>query len=110
SSPRRDRRGRRPRRSARPGTLGRGRDVPGPTRTGRSSVTDSVISIAAAVRAGERSAVDVVDEYLGRVEADDDRVKAFNHVTADAAREAAAAVDAAVAAGDDPGVLAGVPI
>ena len=70
----------------------------------------SALDIAAAVRSGERSAVDVVDEYLARIEARDSELNAFNLVLADEARAAAAAVDATVAAGDDPGPLAGVPV
>ena len=70
----------------------------------------SALDIAAAVRAGERSAVDVVDEHLARVDEREGEIHAFNLVTADAARERAAAIDAMVAAGDDPGPLAGVPI
>jgi aspartyl-tRNA(Asn)/glutamyl-tRNA(Gln) amidotransferase subunit A len=66
--------------------------------------------IATAVRAGELRAVDVLDEHLARVDERDHEIHAFNLVTADAARERAAAVDAAVAAGDDPGPLAGVPV
>ena len=67
-------------------------------------------AIAAAVRAGDRSAVDVVDEHLARIEADEPTISAFNLVTAEAARAAAAEVDRRVAAGEEVGPLAGVPI
>ncbi len=70
----------------------------------------SALDLASAVRSGERSAVDVINEHLARIDARDGEINAFNLVTVDAAREAAAAVDAAVAAGNDPGPLAGVPI
>ncbi|MDW3217372.1 MAG: Asp-tRNA(Asn)/Glu-tRNA(Gln) amidotransferase subunit GatA [Acidimicrobiales bacterium] len=70
----------------------------------------SALDIAAAVRAGERRAVDVLDEHLARIEAGDGAIHAFNLVTPDAARTEAEAVDAAVARGDDPGPLAGVPV
>ena len=70
----------------------------------------SALDIAAAVRSGERSAADVVDEYLARIDARDGELNAFNLVRAEEARAAAAAVDATVAAGDDPGPLAGVPV
>jgi len=66
--------------------------------------------IAAAVRAGERSAREVLEEHLAAVDAREDEVHAFNLVLADEARAAADAVDAAVAAGTDPGPLAGVPV
>ena len=67
-------------------------------------------SIAAAVAAGERSAVEVLDEHLARIDADEATISAFNLVTADAARDVAAEVDRRVAAGDPVGPLAGVPI
>lgn len=70
----------------------------------------SALEIAAAVRAGERSAVDVLDEHLARIAERDREINAFNLVTVDAARAEAEAVDAAVAAGTDPGPLAGVPL
>jgi aspartyl-tRNA(Asn)/glutamyl-tRNA(Gln) amidotransferase subunit A len=66
--------------------------------------------IAAAVRAGFRSAVDVLEEHLARIERHESGVHAFNLVLADRARVQAAAVDEAVAAGRDPGPLAGVPV
>ncbi len=67
-------------------------------------------AIAAAVRAGEVSAREVVDAHLAAIEAGDASINAFNLVLADEARAAAAAVDAKVAAGEDPGPLAGVPV
>jgi aspartyl-tRNA(Asn)/glutamyl-tRNA(Gln) amidotransferase subunit A len=70
---------------------------------------DTVIGIAESVRKGERAAVDVLDEVLDAIAADNERLNAFVHVDADLARAAAEAVDAAVARGDDPGLLAGVP-
>lgn len=70
----------------------------------------SAIEIAAAVRSGDLSASDVLEEHLARVGAREAEIHAFNLVTEDAARRAAAAVDAAVAAGRDPGPLAGVPV
>ena len=69
----------------------------------------TVIELAESVRRGERKAVEVLDEYLTRIEAGNERLNAFVHLDADLAREAAAAVDEAVARGDDPGPLAGVP-
>ncbi|MDH4279308.1 MAG: Asp-tRNA(Asn)/Glu-tRNA(Gln) amidotransferase subunit GatA [Acidimicrobiia bacterium] len=71
---------------------------------------ESVLAIAEAVRAGERSAVDVLDVHLARITASDDQIHAFNTVTDGDARERAAEIDAAVAAGETVGPLAGVPI
>ena len=66
--------------------------------------------IAADVRSGQRRAADVLEEYLGRIAAHEGQVHAFNLVTADGARRAAAEVDQRVAGGTDPGPLAGVPL
>lgn len=66
--------------------------------------------IANAVRAGERSAVEILAEHLRRIAEREPEIHAFNLVTEDHARATAAAVDAAVAAGQDPGPLAGVPV
>ena len=70
----------------------------------------SALDVAAAVRSGERPAVDVVDEHLAAIEARDGEIHAFNLVLADQARQAALAIDRRVAAGEDPGALAGVPV
>jgi aspartyl-tRNA(Asn)/glutamyl-tRNA(Gln) amidotransferase subunit A len=68
------------------------------------------VDLAAAVRSGARSALEVVDEHLATVDAREGELHACNLVTGDAARAAADAVDAAVGRGEDPGPLAGVPI
>ena len=66
-------------------------------------------AIAAAVRSGERSATSAVEESLAAI-ADGAELAAFNTVTARAALARAELIDRAVAAGDDPGPLAGVPV
>ncbi|HVX17545.1 MAG TPA: Asp-tRNA(Asn)/Glu-tRNA(Gln) amidotransferase subunit GatA [Acidimicrobiales bacterium] len=71
---------------------------------------ETALQLAAAVRAGDRSAREVLDTHLAAIEAREGDIHAFNEVLADQAREAADAVDAQVAAGQDPGPLAGVPI
>jgi aspartyl-tRNA(Asn)/glutamyl-tRNA(Gln) amidotransferase subunit A len=73
-------------------------------------VADSAITIAADVRAGRRSAGDVLEQHLAQIASRESDVHAFNLVTADDARVRAAGIDAAVARGEDPGPLAGVPI
>jgi aspartyl-tRNA(Asn)/glutamyl-tRNA(Gln) amidotransferase subunit A len=70
----------------------------------------TALELARAVRDGERTAVDVVDEHLAVIASREDELHACNLVTGDAARAAATAVDATVAQGSDPGPLAGVPI
>ncbi len=67
----------------------------------------SAVEVVAAVRAGATSATELLEAHLARIEAVDGVLHAFNHVTAERARADAAAVDAAVAAGRDPGALAG---
>ncbi len=76
----------------------------------QSADLDSVIGIAQAVRAGERSAVDVLEQHLARISERDGDIAAFNTVTDDAARQQAGAIDASVQAGETVGPLAGVPI
>ena len=75
-----------------------------------ASIPTSAAGIAAAVRTGDVRAVDVVEAHLARIAARDADIHAFNHVMADEARGAAAAVDEAVAAGRPVGPLAGVPV
>jgi aspartyl-tRNA(Asn)/glutamyl-tRNA(Gln) amidotransferase subunit A len=67
-------------------------------------------AIAQSVRSGERSALDVVDEHLARIDEREAELHAFNLVLRDEARAAAAEIDRRVAAGEDPGPLAGVPV
>ena len=66
--------------------------------------------LAAAMAAGEVSAVEVTQAHLDRITAVDGRVKAFLHVAAERALAAARAVDDQRAAGAPLGPLAGVPI
>jgi aspartyl-tRNA(Asn)/glutamyl-tRNA(Gln) amidotransferase subunit A len=73
-------------------------------------VPPTAISIAAAVRSGERTAREVVDEHLAAIDAREGELHAFNIVLRDEARAAADDIDAAVASGRDPGPLAGVPV
>jgi aspartyl-tRNA(Asn)/glutamyl-tRNA(Gln) amidotransferase subunit A len=70
----------------------------------------SALDIAEAVRSGQRSAADVLEEHLARIAEREGELHAFNLVLADDARAAARVVDDQVAAGEDPGPLAGVPI
>src|SRR5882672_5215321 len=63
-----------------------------------------------AYRAGATTPSAVIDAYLARVAALDDRVHAYVTVTADQARAAAAASDARYRAGKPLGPLDGVPI
>lgn len=69
----------------------------------------SAVEIAAAVRGGTASARSVVVATLARIASVDPALNAFTAVFAERALARADAVDAAVAAGRDPGSLAGVP-
>jgi aspartyl-tRNA(Asn)/glutamyl-tRNA(Gln) amidotransferase subunit A len=86
--------------------------------------TLSALEISRKVKAREVSAGEVLEAHLQHIEkvdgcsgsiggdpqAQPDRVHAFITLTADRARKQAAALDAKIAAGQDPGPLAGVPV
>jgi aspartyl-tRNA(Asn)/glutamyl-tRNA(Gln) amidotransferase subunit A len=65
---------------------------------------------ASAIAAGDVSAVEVAQAHLDRINAVDEKVHAFLHVDTDGALDAARAVDAKRAAGEELGPLAGVPL
>src|SRR5262245_27122809 len=69
----------------------------------------TVIEIAEGVRAGSTSAVAVLEECLAAIHAGNGELNAFIHLDEASARRDAEAIDAMVAAGGDPGPLAGVP-
>jgi aspartyl-tRNA(Asn)/glutamyl-tRNA(Gln) amidotransferase subunit A len=66
--------------------------------------------LAAAIAAGQTSAVEVARAHLERIEAVDGQVRAFLHVAPEAALAAARSVDARRSAGEPLGPLAGVPL
>jgi AtzE family amidohydrolase len=67
------------------------------------------VGIAEHVRARRLTASEVIEGALGRIAAQDRDLNCFTAVLADSARREAAALDARIAAGDDPGPLAGAP-
>lgn len=69
---------------------------------------DTIASLAAQVRAGKRTAVELVTESLKRIEAAKE-YKAIIATIKDRALERAELIDETVRAGKDPGRLAGVP-
>ncbi len=71
---------------------------------------DGVVAIADAVRSGEIEAASVVTQHLERAEASQATLNAFTLIDGERALERAQTIDRTVAAGDDPGPLAGVPI
>jgi AtzE family amidohydrolase len=68
-----------------------------------------VTEIAAAVRSGSVSAVDFAQAALARIRHGDGDLNCFTQVLADRAIAEATQVDKKIAAGEDPGPLAGVP-
>jgi 1-carboxybiuret hydrolase len=69
----------------------------------------SASEIVRAVTGHKISALGVIEAALARIAKHDSVLNCFTDVTADRARAKARAVDAAVAAGKNPGPLAGVP-
>ncbi|NUR50094.1 MAG: Asp-tRNA(Asn)/Glu-tRNA(Gln) amidotransferase subunit GatA [Hamadaea sp.] len=73
-------------------------------------IKKTAAELGALIANREVSAVEVAREHLDRIAAVDDRVHAFLHVDTEGALAAAEAVDARIAAGEQLGPLAGVPI
>jgi len=67
------------------------------------------VATATAVRTGAYTAQEVITAALSRIDTQDKALNCFTSVTDDTAIAAAQVIDRAVAAGNDPGPLAGVP-
>jgi aspartyl-tRNA(Asn)/glutamyl-tRNA(Gln) amidotransferase subunit A len=78
--------------------------------TSSDVIAMTAAEIAAAIAAGETSAVDVAEAHFERIAAVDDAVHAFLYLDIDGAMAAARAVDQRRAAGETLGPLAGVPL
>ncbi|HJC30053.1 MAG TPA: Asp-tRNA(Asn)/Glu-tRNA(Gln) amidotransferase subunit GatA [Candidatus Dietzia intestinipullorum] len=72
--------------------------------------TATAATLAARIASREVSAEEVTRAHLDRIAEVDGEINAFLHVGADRALESARAVDARIAAGEEVGPLAGVPI
>jgi aspartyl-tRNA(Asn)/glutamyl-tRNA(Gln) amidotransferase subunit A len=70
----------------------------------------SIVDAARRLRDGSLTSAALTEACLARIARDNDRLKAFILVTADAARERAAAADRELASGQDRGALHGIPI
>lgn len=70
----------------------------------------SASQIARKVKNKSISAAEVTEEAIRRMDSIDTKLHSFSTKSPDLARKMAAKVDAAIAAGKDPGPLAGVPI
>jgi AtzE family amidohydrolase len=79
------------------------------TTTGIELEEAGARAIAAAVRSGEVTAAEVTVNALDRIGRMDGALNSFTAVLASRALAFAAAIDAAIAKGEDPGPLAGVP-
>src|SRR5437763_3976180 len=67
------------------------------------------VSLAASIRKGRLSSKEVVDAFLGRIEAVNPNINAVIALAGERAREEASTADAALARGDAIGPLNGVP-
>lgn len=67
-------------------------------------------AIAAAVRTGRVSAAEILDAHIARIERFDPVLNCFTAKTYDRARARAAEIDRKIAAGEQMGPLAGVPV
>src|SRR6201996_3503092 len=74
-----------------------------------TAATLSAADIAKAVTSGKLSALEATEDALARIAQHDGILNSFTDVTAERARAKARAVDAMIAAGKNPGPLAGVP-
>lgn len=72
-------------------------------------MNDTALGLAADVRRRRRSAVSIAQAALDAIRAGDRPINAITRMLPDRALAEAAAVDATVARGDNPGPLAGVP-
>ncbi|OUL23229.1 AtzE family amidohydrolase [Nostoc sp. 106C] len=70
---------------------------------------NDAVSIAAAVREGKLSAVEVTKAALAKIAARDRELNCFTAVIAETALADAARIDSEIAQGNHPGALAGVP-
>jgi AtzE family amidohydrolase len=77
--------------------------------SGIDYATSDGLALVAAVRARRAAAREICDIALARIAARDPDVNAFTRVLTEQARADAAVVEATVAAGGDPGPLAGLP-
>lgn len=70
----------------------------------------SATAIVTGIRAGDFSATEIAQASLEAIQAREPDVQAFLQVSADLALQTAAATDTLIAAGKEPGILAGVPV
>ncbi len=76
----------------------------------RSLTRSTAAALAAAIVAGDVTALEVTNAHLARIDEVDPAVHAFLYIDHEGARAQAAAIDAKIAAGEPVGPLAGVPV
>ncbi|MEL7082994.1 MAG: Asp-tRNA(Asn)/Glu-tRNA(Gln) amidotransferase subunit GatA [Cyanobacteria bacterium P01_A01_bin.3] len=70
----------------------------------------AIRTLHAQLKQGDRTATDIAQEYLTRAKQLDPQLRSFIALTGEKALEQAAAIDKQLKAGEDPGLLAGIPI
>jgi aspartyl-tRNA(Asn)/glutamyl-tRNA(Gln) amidotransferase subunit A len=91
-------------------TLGNSRESNAGADLARSVDGFSIAEFGRRLRARQTTSVEMLEECLRRIEADQGRLNAFILVTADEARQQAREADRELAAGHDRGPLHGVPL
>lgn len=94
---------------AAPGS-GRGAAAPNASDPDGGPIPDTLAGVAAEVRAGRISPVELVEQSLRRIEERDPELNAFQQVLADRALAAARAAEREIAAGRYRGPLHGIPV
>ena len=77
-----------------------------------SHIRSTVIELAESIRSGQRSAAEVTEQYLSRIEGVDPQLRCYLALNREKALSAARSIDSKIAAGhtESLGPLAGVPI
>lgn len=76
----------------------------------RIELHDDLTDRTRKIRAGEMRAVDGVEEVIAKIERDNPALNAYHEVFAENALQRASEIDRRIAAGEDPGALAGATI
>lgn len=84
--------------------------APPPDPAGATDPLDTISAIAPLLRSRRLSAIELTEQCLARIDAQDVQLNAFQLVIAATARKAAAYADAEIAAGNYRGPLHGVPV
>ena len=70
----------------------------------------SILTLTERLKRKELSALELIETYLDRIEEVDPKLHCFHETYPDLARQRAESIDRALAAGEDAGPLAGIPI